>query len=286
MERRSRSFLQLIKPGITLSNTLMAVAGYFLAASVGGFSLATLLATMVGVSAIIASACVCNNILDRGRDARMARTARRVLVEQSISLPVASVYALSLAVIGFTSLVLWTNMLTAALGVVAFSWYVVVYGLAKRVTTLNTVIGGVAGALPPVAGYTALSDQIDSVAIMLFLLMFVWQMPHFYAIAIFRAKDYSQAGFLTWTNRFGVASTKRQMLFFIALFVGLSPVLFVLGYVGYVYAAIMSFVGLYWLGLALRDGTNHTAWARRVFGGSFIVLMALCVSIAVGGYLP
>lgn len=288
MERRTRSYLQLSKPGITLSNTMMALAGYFLAAAQTGFDWSALLGVTLGVAAIIASACVVNNILDRDIDARMKRTAKRALVRGEISIPMALLFAIGLAAVGFFSLLAWTNYLTVGLGVLAYVWYIAVYGIAKRTTAYSTIIGGVAGSLPPVAGYTALTGQIDSAAIILFLLMQLWQMPHFFAIAIFRANDYVEAKLPIWSVRYGLKRTKRQVLVYAILFAFTAPLLTIYGYTGYIFGISLTSLGIYWVykGVSSYDKNNDALWAKRMFGLSLMILLLMAGLIAVGAYLP
>lgn len=192
MEKHTRSYLQLIKPGITISNTMTATAGYILAASIFGFVWQNLWGVVFGVAFVIASACVTNNMLDRDLDTRMKRTKGREIAAGKISLTAAALYAAVLGLVGFGVLMNFTNQIALILGVIAFVWYVVIYGVAKRTTPLSTIIGGVCGALPPLAGYVAGSGQIDAVAWTLFGLLMVWQLPHFYAISLFRQSDYKK----------------------------------------------------------------------------------------------
>jgi protoheme IX farnesyltransferase len=288
MERRSRSYLQLIKPGITLSNTLTGVAGFFLAASIVPFSLAALIGTIVGIAAIIASACVFNNVLDRDIDKRMKRTAKRDVASGVISIPKALAFAGLLGIIGFSAILLLTNFVTFVLGVIAFVWYVAIYGYAKRTTALSTLIGGVAGALPPAAGYTALTGSIDAAAILLFLILFFWQMPHFYAIAMFRRGDYASAKLPIWSVVYGMKSAKRQILLYVFVYAVVSALLFVAGYVGIVYLVLSSALSIYWVyrGISLYNVLDDEKWARKMFGASLLILLAMCLLIGIGGYLP
>lgn len=288
MERHTRSYLQLIKPGITLSNTLSAAAGYFLAVSSHGFSLTVMIGVLGGVALIIASACVINNMIDRDRDVKMKRTRGREIAAGNISLVSASAYAAMLGVIGFGLLVAWTNGLTVVLGVIAYVWYIAVYGIAKRATALSTLIGGVCGALPPVAGYVAVTGSLDVVAWTLFGLLMVWQLAHFYAIAIFRKNDYQEAGIPVWSVRYGTKSTKAQLYFWVIIFALILPLPTLFGATGFVYLVIMGVLGLYWayVGAKYYRRIDDEKWARKMFGVSLLVLLALCVALAVGGYLP
>ena len=292
MERRSRSYLQLIKPGITLSNTLSGVAGFFLAASIVRYEFPVMVtiffASIFGIACIIASACVVNNVLDRDIDKRMKRTAKRDVASGVISVRKALAFAGLLGVIGLSLLMLYTNTLTFILGVIAYVWYIVIYGIAKRITVYSTIIGGVAGALPPVAGYTALTGQIDAGAILLFLILFFWQMPHFYAIAMFRQKDYASAKLPIWSVVYGMKSAKRQILLFVIVYAVVSALLTVFGYTGVIYLTISVALSMYWLyrGISLYNKLEDDKWARKMFGASLLILLAILFLISIGGFLP
>ena len=288
MERHTRSYLQLIKPGITLSNTLSGLAGFFLAASAVGFQLPAFIGAIGGIASVIASACVVNNIIDRDIDTRMKRTSKRAVVRGEINVPRATVFAIALGLIGFTLLLTLTNVLTFVLGVIAWLWYVVIYGIAKRTTPFSTLIGGVPGALPPVAGYTALTGSIDLAAILLFAVLFFWQLPHFYAISIFRQSDYASAGLPVWAVRYGVKSAKVQILVSAVLYAVAASLLAVFGYTGIIYFVLSSALSLYWMykGIALYRKVDDVKWARAMFGVSLMVLVAMILLISIGGYLP
>lgn len=287
MERHTRSYLQLIKPGITLSNTLTALAGFLLAASLVPFEFLALVGGVAGTAFVIASACVINNILDRGLDARMKRTSKREIASGLISLPKALAFGIVLGLIGFSMLLAWTNLLTFALGIVAYIWYIVIYGIAKRTTSLSTIIGGVPGALPPVAGYTALTGMFDSAAIILFLILFFWQLPHFYAISMFRRSDYQKAGLPVWSVRHGLKSAKIHIFISIVLFAVTVPWLTVFGYTGIVYLVGSLTLAGWWLYKAIKTYRirEDEKWARGVFGVSLAVLLGMCGLVAIGGYV-
>lgn len=288
MEKRSKSYLQLIKPGITVFNTMTGVAGFFLAASVVPFSFAALIGAVVGIAAVIASACVFNNVLDRDIDKRMKRTSKRDVARGVISVPKALVFGGVLGVIGFTALLALTNVLTFVLGVIAFIWYIAVYGYAKRTTAFSTIIGGVAGALPPLAGYTALTGSIDAAAVLLFLILFFWQLPHFYAIAMFRRSDYASAKLPVWSVVYGMKSAKRQIFLFVVVYAIVSALLFFAGYVGIVYLVVSTALSVYWVyrGASLYNKLDEEKWARKMFGASLLILLVMSILIAVGGFLP
>lgn len=288
MEHRTRSYLQLIKPGITLSNTMTAIAGFLLARSNHGFIVPTFLGLIGGIALVIASACVVNNIIDRDLDVRMARTKKREIASGNISIRHAAVYSVILGLGGFVALAAFTNWIVLALGALSYVWYVVVYGIAKRTTPLSTIIGGVCGALPPVAGYVAVTGSIDGIALILFAIMMVWQLPHFYAIAMFRMNDYKSAGLPVWSVKYGLKSTKAQILFWVAVYALLIPLLTVVNAAGVTYVVIMTLLALYWIyqGVRYYESDPDERWAKRMFGVSLIVLLAFSATIATGHYLP
>lgn len=266
----------------------MGIAGFFLAASVVPFSFLPLMGAVIGIAFIIASACVFNNVLDRNIDKRMKRTKKRDVASGAISVMKALVFGSVVGFIGFITILLLTNVLTFVLGIIAFVWYVAIYGYSKRTTVLSTIIGSVAGALPPTAGYTALTGRIDAAAIILFLILFFWQIPHFYAIAIFRRSDYKNAKLPIWSVKYGTKSAKKQILIFAILYAVIAGLLYVFNYTHIVYLVLSTLVSAYWLhqGISSYNKLDDEKWARKMFGASLLVLLSMCLLIAVGGFLP
>lgn len=265
---------------------LTAAAG-FLFGSKGGVDLSLFLALLAGTAFVIASACVFNNYIDRGLDAKMERTKKRALVSGQISPAHAITYGSILGLAGVLVL-LQTNWLTLCIGAFAFFSYVVLYGIAKRKSVHGTLVGTLPGSASLVAGYTAASNQLDLAAAMLFLIMVTWQMPHFYSIAMFRLKDYKAAGLPVWPVKKGMKSTKLQIMLYIFIFIFASISLSIYGHAGLVYLVVMGGVGLYWLwkGINGFNATDDTKWARGMFGFSLIVLLTLSVTLSVGSILP
>lgn len=280
------AFYQLIKPGIVWSNTLMVAAGFCLAATnVGRFDWLSLFGAVAGTALVIASACVVNNYIDRDIDRKMQRTRKRALVTQDISAKAALLYAGILVAVGFGLLIGLTNWLVVVLGALAYISYVVLYGIAKRKTPFGTLVGTLPGGLPPMAGYVAVTGQLDLGAILVFLLLLSWQMAHFYAIAMRRHDDYKAAGVPVWPVVYGMAATKKQIVGFIMLFVISSLALTVFGYTGIVFAVGMTILGVLWL-LKAHGGGSDDAWAKRMFLFSLIVLLVTIGLVALGGLLP
>lgn len=246
------------------------------------------MAVLVGTSLVIGGACAINNYIDRDIDAKMARTKQRALVEGSITPTHALVFGVLLALAGFVLLTVTTNFTTVLVGLVGFVDYLLFYSIFKRRSTFGTVVGSIAGATPIVAGYTAVTASFDVGALILFLILACWQMPHFYAIAIFRKKDYTAAGLPVLPIIKGVKAAKVQILVYILLFMAACGLLWSFGYTGLSYLIIVLFFSLNWLRLAILGftATNDIEWARQMFKFSLIVLMIFNVVISLDAWLP
>jgi protoheme IX farnesyltransferase len=282
-----KEYYNLVKPGIVRGNLLTTAAG-FLFACKWHIDWPVFVATLAGISLVIAAACVFNNYIDRGIDAKMARTKKRALVTGSISVSNAMIYAAVLGFAGFGLLLFFVNPLVTLLGLVAMLFYVVFYGIAKRRSPWGTLVGTVPGALPLVGGYVAVTDRINSAALLLFLAMAIWQMPHFYAIAMYRLQDYKAAGLPVWPARHGMRSTKINMLFYIAAYAVVLPFLTVAGYAGVVFAIGMTALNVYWFTKGVQGfrATKDEKWARGMFGVSLLVLLGFSVLLSLGNILP
>lgn len=243
---------------------------------------------LVGVSLVMGSACVFNNYIDRDIDDAMARTKGRALVTGEISGRSALIYAMILGLVGTLLLAIFANALTAAIALFGHFAYVVIYGIAKRKTVHGTVVGSISGAIPPVVGYVAATNNIDTVAILLFAIMTFWQMPHFYAIAVFRLHDYKRAGIPVLPIVKGIRETKDQVLLYIIGFIVTASLLTILGYTGYVYLGVIVLLGIRWLQLAIQgySAPDDALWARQVFRFSLYVLLGFCAAISVDAFLP
>lgn len=270
------------KPGIVRGNVLTVIAG-FLLASRGHIDWMSLVAVVSGTALVIASACVINNYIDRNIDKKMERTKKRALVTGSISLKAALVYASVLGIAGFIILAAFTNFVALAAGIVAYIFYVFLYGLAKRKSYHGTLVGTVPGALPIVAGYVAVTGVFDLGALILFIIMVLWQMPHFYAIAIYRKADYSAAGIPVISIVKGIPATKRAILWYILAFAVAASCLAVAGYAGVIYLFVMIAMSLLWFVFGYRGITskNDMKWAKNMFRFSLLVTLVFSVLISV-----
>ncbi|HEX5796971.1 MAG TPA: heme o synthase [Candidatus Saccharimonadales bacterium] len=281
-----KTYYELTKPGIIRGNLMTAAAGFFLG-SMGNIDFGRLLAALGGISLLIASACVFNNYIDRRIDKLMKRTKKRALAAGQVSVRSAMVYAVFLGLSGFILLALFTNLLTVALGLIAMFFYVVVYGYVKRRSEHGTLVGTIPGALPPVAGYTAVTNEIDMAASLLFLALVCWQMPHFYAISIFRMKEYETAKIPVLPLKKGVSETKKQMLAYMLAFGVIATLFAAYGFAGYIYLIAIIFVSLRWLQIMFRgfEATDDAIWARSVFGFSLMVLTVFSAALSLDSLL-
>jgi protoheme IX farnesyltransferase len=277
MSEGIKNYLAVTKPGIVLGN-LISVAGGFFLASKGRIDIAVLLSTLVGMSMVIASGCVLNNWIDRNMDRKMARTRNRVLARRLISAKGAISYGSLLGIAGMALLWAETNMLSVVIVLAGFAIYVGLYSLyLKRHSVYSTLVGSLAGAAPPLAGYCAVSDRFDMGAVILLLIFSLWQMPHSYAIAIFRYKDYAAAAIPVLPVKRGMAATKRHVVGYMLAFVAATLMLTFGGYTGYSYLAVAAAMGLSWLYMAWSGykTSDDRLWAKKLFVASIVTVNVL-----------
>jgi len=283
-----KDYYSLAKPGVLYGNALTAAAGFLLAAR-GHIDIWLFLALVVGSTLVIASACVLNNFLDQDIDSKMARTKKRAIVSGKVKGRDAVILSILLGVIGLAILIAWTNWLVVVVGMIGFVDYVVLYGmLSKRLSIHGTLVGSISGAAPILAGYCSVAGTLDVGAWLVFAILFLWQMPEFYSIAVYRQSEYKAAGVPVISVVKGIQQTKIQIFIYTILFVIATLLLFVFGLTGYVYLVIMTILGAYWLwlglqGLRVRSGD---AWARKMFRFSLIILLAFCALISIDAWLP
>jgi len=282
-----QNYYKLTKPGIIKGNILVALAGFCLGSD-GDIVANKLFWTLLGTSLVIAGGCVINNVLDSDIDKLMPRTQNRATATGKISKIRANIFGLGLTVLGLAALLKFVNLKTTLIGLIGWVTYVYVYTYAKRRTVYSTIIGGIAGATPPVAGYVAAVNDLDLVAVMLFSILSCWQIPHFYAISIFRFKEYKNTKLPIFAMRKGILATKKQIIVFCSLFVMIVPLLSLVGVSGWSYLIIMSLVSLSWLKLALTglNAANDSIWAKSVFGHSIKVLSIFSLLLIFESILP
>ncbi|MCU0124677.1 heme o synthase [Pseudomonas vlassakiae] len=278
-----KHFIQITKPGIIFGNVLSVAGGFFLA-SKGHVDFALFLAVVIGTSLVVASGCVFNNCIDRDIDHKMERTKNRVMVQGGMSLTLALVYATLLGVAGFSLLYVQANPLSAFCALIGFIVYVGFYSLwLKRKSVHGTLVGSLSGAMPPVIGYCAVSNSFDLAAVTLLVMFSLWQMPHSFAIAIFRFKDYSAANIPVLPVARGILAAKKQIVLYVLAFLLATLMLTLGGYAGLGYLAVAAAMGLYWLYMAWGGykAEDDSKWARKVFGFSILTVTALSVMMGV-----
>ncbi|WJY17275.1 heme o synthase [Pectobacteriaceae bacterium CE90] len=284
-----KQYLQVTKPGIIFGNLISVIGGFLLAAK-GVIDYPLFAATLIGVSLVVASGCVFNNVIDRDIDKKMERTKNRVLVKGLIPLKVTLVYASLLGIAGFALLYIAANPLAMWLAVMGFVVYVGVYSLyMKRHSVYGTLVGSLSGAAPPVIGYCAVSNQFDAGAFILLLIFSLWQMPHSYAIAIFRFKDYQAANIPVLPVVKGISVAKNHITLYILAFMIATLMLSIGGYAGYKYLIVAAAVSVWWLGMALsgyKTLTDDRVWARKLFVFSIVAITSLSIMMSVDSIAP
>lgn len=283
-----KEYCRLAKPGVLAGNVLTALAGYFLAVAHQPFRVMNFAAMGIGMTLVVGGACALNNYYDRDIDKKMARTKTRPSVVGSVSPRGMLIFSWSLFLVGTAILAFGTNWLTVATGVAGFFIYVWLYGRwTKRTSIHGAAVGAVSGALPIVAGYVAVRGAIDPGAIIVFLIMFFWQFPEFYSIAIYRRKEYKAAGVPVMPVVVGVRPTILQIFVYTTLYVISTLALVWFGYTYWIYFIVMLLSGMYWVWLALEGlQTSHPdAWAKQMFRFSMIAILLLCVMLTVGPHL-
>ncbi|NNN26875.1 MULTISPECIES: heme o synthase [Pseudomonas] len=278
-----KRYLLVAKPGIIFGNLIAVAGGYFLAAR-GSVDPMLLLATVIGLSLVVASGCVFNNCIDRDIDRFMERTRSRVTVTGQISLKAALAHGVVLGAAGFGLLAWKTNMQATLLAAFGFFVYVVLYSLwLKRASVYGTLVGSLSGAMPPVVGYCAASGHFDMGAAVLLLIFCLWQMPHSYAIAIFRLNDYRAAGIPVLPVERGIEATKKQILYYVLAFGLATLLLTVTGFAGYGYLVVALAVSAWWLFIAVKgfSAEDDRRWARQLFAFSIIAISVLSLMMSI-----
>ena len=275
-----KEYLAISKTGIVMSNLITVFAGLYLASHYTGTTLAadplTALLVLLGSALIIAGGCALNNYIDRDVDHLMERTKDRPTVSGQLSGKQTLTYGLILALLG-TLFLSMTTVTAAGIGLAGLFVYVVLYSMwTKRTTTLNTIVGSFAGAVPPLIGWAAIDPGLHPIAWALFLIMFIWQPPHFLALAMKRVDEYRAAGIPMLPVVAGFAVTKRQIIWYTAVLI---PVSLLIADFGVIYTVSALLLGGGWLALGLSGlrAKDDVKWARQMFVYSLNYLTILFV---------
>ncbi|WP_063566135.1 heme o synthase [Paenibacillus sp. O199] len=262
-----KDFIHITKPGILRTN-LIAVFGGFWLASQWDVNYGKMVLTLLGTVLIMASSCVFNNYFDRELDLKMERTRNRSLPTGRLTPKVVLSYAIILGVIGLSVLFSFSGVLAGLCGIFGMFVYVIMYTLwLKRSSTWSTSIGGLSGAMPPVIGYVAVTGRMDLGAWLLLAMLFLWQPPHFWALAIRRVEDYRAGGFPLLPVVKGIERTKIQMIPYLVLQIFVPVLMYAYGYAGIFYLTVSLILSVLWLYYALKgfSAQNTDAWAKKVF---------------------
>jgi len=282
-----RDYFELTKPRVVALIVLTAVVGTLLAAR-GLPPLDALIFGNVGIALSAAAAAAINHVLDRRIDARMARTRKRPLPSGHLAPTQALAFALLLGLTSMVILVAFVNVLTAALTFASLIVYAVVYTVwLKHATPQNIVIGGAAGAAPPVLGWVAVTNHIDPHALLLFLIIFAWTPPHFWALAIARRHDYAKADIPMLPVTHGVEFTRLHVLLYTVILCVVTLLPYMTGMSGLIYlgAALLLNARFLWHAIALKLARRDEQ-PMRMFRFSITYLMWLFLALLLDHYLP
>lgn len=281
-----QDYYELTKPKVVLLLLLTALVGMCLA-SEGWVSWRVLIAGLTGIGFLSSAAAVVNHVVDRKIDGKMARTFNRPVAKGKVSPQNALIFAGLLTVVGYLILELWVNRLTALLTLAGLLGYAVVYTMyLKRATPQNIVIGGLAGAIPPLLGWTAVTGEIHAHALLLVLIVFIWTPPHFWALAIHREKDYAKAQIPMLPVTHGIDFTKTSILLYTVLLCVVCLLPYLIGMTGLIYLIGSSLLNggfLYYAWKLKFTATEKTA--MQTFKYSIIHLMVLFAVLLVDHYI-
>ena len=284
-----KSYLGLCKLKVVALIVFTAMVGMFLATSPPGMvPWDVLLLGNLGIGMAASAAAAINHVLDAREDAKMARTRQRPLPQGSVSERQALVFAILLGALAMAILVIFINTLTAILTFLSLLGYAVVYTMyLKRATPQNIVIGGAAGAAPPVLGWVALTGTVDPHSLLLFLIIFIWTPPHFWALAIHRRDEYANVDIPMLPVTHGVPFTRLQILLYTVMLIVVSVLPFVFKMSGpfYLAGALLLGGGFLYYAVLLMKG-NDESIAMKTFGYSIWYLMAIFTVLLIDHYLP
>ncbi|AEJ10663.1 protoheme IX farnesyltransferase [Pseudomonas plecoglossicida] len=281
-----RDYLELTKPKVVVLMLITSLAGMFLATR-AGVSWSVLLFGNLGIGFCAGGAAVVNHVVDRRIDALMARTHKRPLAQGRVEPLPALLFALALALLGMALLLVFTNALTAWLTLASLLGYAVLYtGFLKRATPQNIVIGGLAGAAPPLLGWVAVSGHVSAEPLLLVLIIFAWTPPHFWALAIHRKEEYAKADIPMLPVTHGERYTKLHILLYTLVLLAVSLLPYAIHMSGPLYLACALVLGLrflQWAWVLYRGSRPHAAIGT--FKYSIGYLFALFIALLLDHYL-
>jgi len=281
-----RDYLELCKPSVVLLMILTSVIGMLLAVP-GAVPLDVLIIANLGIALCAGSAAAVNHLVDRGIDQKMARTRNRPIAKGRLEPLQAATFAAVLGVLGMTLLLVFINQLTAWLTLASLLGYAVVYTLfLKRATPQNIVIGGIAGAAPPLLGWVAVTGEIGGHGLLLVLIIFAWTPPHFWALAVHRKDDYAKADIPMLPVTHGEHYTKIHILLYTLILFMVTLLPYATGMLNWLYlggAVILGLGFIYWALVMLFSKKPDTG--MKTFKYSIVYLMVLFVVMLADHYL-
>ena len=276
MNSTIKNYYELCKPNVVLMMLICAFVGSLLASKTMA-PLSLIAISMLGIGLCASSAAAINQIIDRKADANMSRTENRPIPQGEISPTKASIFAIALGFLGSTILVLYVNTLTAILTLGSLIGYAFIYTIyLKRATPQNIVIGGLAGAAPPLLGWTAVTNSIDPNSLLLVLIIFAWTPPHFWALAIHRKDDYAKENIPMLPVTHGVHFTKLQIILYTIIMILVSILPFVVMMSGLFYliaALVLGSIFLYYSFALYFDESDEYAFPTFVYSIYYIFLI-------------
>ena len=281
------AYLEACKPRVVATMLFTALAGMFLAAP-DPIPWVTMIAGTVGIALVAGAAAAINQVADHHIDAVMRRTRARPLPTGQLEKKQVLVFAVAIGSAGTLILALWVNLLTTALTLMSLVGYAVIYTrFLKYATPQNIVIGGAAGATPPLLGWTAVTGQVAPEALLLFLIIFVWTPPHFWALALYRRQDYADAKVPMLPVTHGEDFTRLHILLYTILLTAVTMLPYIIGMSGPVYlfgVALLDGVFLYYaVGLKLTRGER---WAKDTFAYSILYILLLFALLLFDAHVP
>lgn len=280
-------YLELTKYRLVANNLLTALGGFALASKGTGFDWVVCAAVIVGLACIMGGSAVFNNVIDRDIDSVMKRTQGRALVRGDVSLRRAIILGGALVAGGGVVMFTFANPLAGSIALMWFVAYVILYSMWWKRTRFGVHVGTLSGVVPPIAGYAAASGSLDTAAATLFLILATWQVPHFYAIAIYRLNDYAKTGIPLLPLTSGIWTTKVHTILYIVACTLAVSLPTVIGRTGLMYLFVSLALCIWWLALATRGlfVSDDISWGRAMFRLSLIVNVGVFVMMIVDSLL-
>lgn len=277
-----KHYINLLKIKVIFGNMIAFTGGFFFA-SKGKFNFFLFLESLTAIFLVMSSSCIFNNLIDINIDKKMQRTKNRIYSINIISKRKIFLYGTILGLLGLCIFYFFINTTVVYLSIIGFVIYVLIYSYIKIYSQIGLFIGSIAGSIPPIIGYCTVFNKINFDCLILFFIFFIWQIPHFYSIAILYVKDYKLANIPILPIK-NIFLTKIYIIIFIILFTFITMLLTIFNYTGYYYLIINGFLNILWLLTALqlyKSINNNFFWARISLIMSIVVISAISVMISI-----